>query len=298
MSEFRRADGAADPRPEQARRLRADPGLSLSQLCGHFGVGRDVVAAWLWGDQDARVVPGDARSALRARACDLRRAGRTVPQIAAELVIAKSTAYQWVKHLPLDATAEQGAERRRRHSRRMTDARWQPHRAERDARRATVRGSAAAAVGALSDREVLLLGATAYWCEGVKAKPWRPHACVLSFINSDPGLVLLFLRFVELLGVDRGDLRYRISIHESADAVAAGRWWAGVTGVPFGEFRRPTVKKHNPATVRHNVGEDYRGCLIVYVPRSKELYWRAEGVMEGITVAASGRGHAKMLRRT
>jgi hypothetical protein len=38
--------------------------------------------------------------------------------------------------------------------------------------------------------------------------------------------VELFIRFVEAMGRSRQDLRYRVSIHEQADAEAAGRWWA------------------------------------------------------------------------
>lgn len=280
-----------DPRRDEARRLRADAHMSLADLRTHFGVDRDILAGWLW-DEPSRTRGLDG---LRREAVELRQAGRTVPQISAELGVAKSTAYQWVKHLPLDATIEQGAERRRRHSRHMTDTRWQPHRQARDAQRTAVVEDAARWVGELSDREVLMLGAVTYWCEGSKEKPWRKNDCKLQFINSDRALVLLFLRFVELLGVDRGDLRYRVSIHESADAQEACRWWAQVVDVPVEVFRRPTIKRHNPSTVRLNVGDSYRGCLVIYVPRSRDLYWRVEGLVRGIALATGPSRGAKML---
>jgi hypothetical protein len=196
--------------------------------------------------------------------------------------------------LPLNATVEQGRERRRRHSKHMTDTRWEPHRQARDAERAGVNETEAAWVGELSDREVLLLGAAAYWCEGSKSKPWEPNRCRLIFINSDPALILLFLRFVELLGVGRARLRFRISIHESAPVEDAGRWWADVVGVPFEVLQRPTLKTHNPSTVRLNVGEPYRGCLVVSVPQSRGFYWKVEGLMRGIAVASASPRDAKM----
>jgi hypothetical protein len=108
----------------------------------------------------------------------------------------------------------------------------------------------------------------------------------LSFINSDPCLILLFLRYVELRGVDPAGLTYRLSIHETADVAAATAWRSGVVGVPAAEFGRPLLKTHKPSTVRRNVGDTYRGCLIVYVPKSSRLYGEAEGVMGGI--AAGG----------
>jgi transposase len=277
-----------DPRRTEARRLRLETRMSIAQLRERFGVGRDTMAEWLWG----LPTPGwtrrpNAKDELREQAIDLRRGGCSVPVIAAELGVSKSTAYLWTRHLPLDASAEQAALRRARHMEHMRESRWVPHRETRDAERAATNAMAQARVGVLSDREILILGAATYWCEGTKAKDWAPQRCRVTFINSDPALILLFLRFVELLGEDRTCVRYRISIHESADVDAVGRWWAELVGVPFEQFRRPTLKKHNPTTVRRNVGDQYRGCLVIDVPKSRRLYWMIEGVMGGIAVATN-----------
>jgi len=284
-----------DPRAVEARRLRAETRISLAQLRKHFGVSRDTMAAWLWNEPTPEWTRRpNAKDDLRNEAVDLRQKGCTVPEIATKLNVSKSTAYLWVRHLPLDETSERAHERRSEHTRRMAEARWEPLRQKRDADRAATNEAEAAWVASLSEREVRLLGSVAYWCEGAKSKPWRPNQCQVMFINSDPVLILLFIRFVELMGEDRSSLSYRVSIHESADAGAAGRWWADVVGVPFEIFRRPTLKTHNPSTVRYNVGDPYRGCLIVAVPQSRRLYWRIEGVMQGIASASGGRGDASM----
>jgi hypothetical protein len=73
-----------------------------------------------------------------------------------------------------------------------------------------------------------------------------------------------------------------VHIPETADAEAAGDWWAETLRVPRELFERPTIKRHNPATKRANTGEDYHGCLLITVPRSRELYWRVEGVMDAL----------------
>jgi hypothetical protein len=257
--------------------------MSLAQLQDHFGVSRDTMADWLWGLPTPEWTQRpNAKDDLRAHAIELRRDGTSVPDIATKLKVSKSTAYLWTRHMPLDPTPEHAAERRRRHMEHMREARWEPHRRARDAQRASITGDAAVWLGALNDREVMLVGAVAYWCEGAKEKPWRKVNPGLQFINSDPVLILLFLRFVELLGRDRASLRYRLSIHESADVTAATRSWAHEIGVPEDNFYRATIKTHNPSTVRRNVGDLYRGCLIVYVPKSGQLYWRVEGIVAGI----------------
>ena len=210
----------------------------------------------------------NAKDDMREQAMELRKDGRTVPQIAAELGVSKSTAYLWTRHLPLDRSPEEEDQRRRLHMQQMREARWEPHRRARDADRAATVGRLAAWVGELSDRELILVGAVAYWCEGAKEKPWHKSVQMLEFINSDIGLIELFLRYVELLGVGRAALTYRVSIHESADVQGATQWWADQVGVSEERFRAAVVKTHNPSTVRRNVGDSYRGCLAVYVPKS------------------------------
>jgi hypothetical protein len=80
-------------------------------------------------------------------------------------------------------------------------------------------------------------------------------------MNSDPGLVTLFLRFLQVVGVPLGDVVFCLSIHESADIRAAETFWLDVTGADPGQFRKPTLKPHNPNPMRKNVGTRYHGCL-------------------------------------
>ncbi|MFI5833871.1 resolvase [Micromonospora sp. NPDC051300] len=204
-------------------------------------------------------------------------------EIAARLGVAKSTAYLWTRHLPLDPALV----RRRREiaQQARSDAQWAARRAARDAARAEETAAAAGWVRRLSRRELLLIGAAIYWCEGGKAKPWRPNDCRIKFVNSDPMLVGLFLRFLDAVEVSPEDRRFRVSIHETADDGAAVRWWwwADRVGVPADRFQRTTIKRHRPATTRKNVGADYRGCLVVHVVGGSRLYWRIEGIMKGMS---------------
>jgi hypothetical protein len=105
----------------------------------------------------------------------------------------------------------------------------------------------------------------------------------LKFTNSDPGLLRLFLRFLELQGRRPETLDYRVQIHETADAETASDWWSNQLDVPRDLFQRPTIKRHEPHTTRINTGADYHGCLVISVPKSRELYWRVEGVMAALT---------------
>jgi len=139
-----------------------------------------------------------------------------------------------------------------------------------------VRSAAAAEIGELTDRELLITGAIAYWCEGGKSKPHRRSDRVV-FINSDPALIRFFLRFLDTAGTPRANLGFRVYIHENADVEAAQRFWLEVTGAAIGQFATPTLKRHNPKTMRKNVGQTYHGCLRIDVQHSADLYRKIEG---------------------
>ena len=110
-----------------------------------------------------------------------------------------------------------------------------------------------------------------------------------AFINSDPALILLFLRFLATVGISPDRLVFRVYIHETADADAAQRFWLRTTGARREQFRPTTLKRHNPKTVRKNVGAGYYGCLRIDVLRSGDLYRWIAGWTAAITAVAPRR---------
>ncbi len=220
-----------------------------------------------------------AKTELQARARELRRAGRTYDEIVAELGVAKSSVSLWVRDLP------KPPRRVREHCRMMAEVRWAPIRKARDLERQETQDTARGEIGRLSDRELFLIGVGLYWAEGSKRKAHRPSERVI-FVNSDPDMISLYLAWLHLLGVDDSRLRFHVMVHESADVEKIERFWAGHVGNNVGVFGKTTLKKHNPKTVRKNIGEEYRGCLTVRVLGSADLYRRIEGWWYGIVVAA------------
>jgi transcriptional regulator with XRE-family HTH domain len=215
-----------------------------------------------------------AKDEVRARARELRVRGYTYTEIAAELGASKSSVSLWTRDLPRVGRSSY-EEIRKRHAEGVSRY-WQAESLRRAARRQAVSEAAAIEIGPLDDREILIAGAIAYWCEGSKSKPHRLSE-QMAFINSDPHLIGFFLRFLAVAGVTRDRLICRIYIHESADVSAAQKFWLEVTGLPESQFRQPTLKRHNPQTVRKNTGANYHGCLVIKVRHSAELYRQVEG---------------------
>ncbi|MEU7701004.1 hypothetical protein ACF064_22580 [Streptomyces sp. NPDC015492] len=262
---------------ERAVALRRE-GLSLRQIRDRLQVfNHDLLHRLLKGEPPpAWTKRPNAKDDLRNRARELRLQGMTYDQIQVELGCSKSSISLWVRDLPkVDhrTPTEQGRE--------AALKRWAHESPLREAARRTAVREAEEAVGALSERELFLAGVALYWAEGSKSKPYRRDESV-TFINSDPGVIGVYLAWLDLVQIPRERLRFRVMIHESADVSGAEEYWADLTGIPRTQLQKTTLKKHNPKTVRKNTGSDYRGCLIIRVAAGCHLYRRIEGTWCGI----------------
>jgi transcriptional regulator with XRE-family HTH domain len=258
-------------------------GLSRRQIRDRLHVdNNDILNRLLEGEPaPAWTKRPNAKDDLREKARELRLQGWTYDQIQVELGCSKSSISLWVRDLPKPerkrSTEEASAIARRG---------WEATMRLRDEERQQIKEAAKQAVGALSPRELFLLGVGLYWAEGSKDKPYdrRENVC---FVNSDPGMIQVFLAWLDLLGVERDRIRYAVMIHESADIPSAELYWAELVGADRSAFYKTTLKKHNPKTVRKNTGDSYRGCLAIKVRKSADLYRRIEGSWYGIVLGAT-----------
>ena len=141
----------------------------------------------------------------QARACALRAEGWTVPEIAAELGVARSSVSLWVRDVPY-------VPRRGRPARTTPNA-LQRRKADEIARLAA---EGRARIGELSERDLLIAGTALYAGEGDKTDG------AVGFANSDPRMILLFCRWLRrFFDVDERRLRVRLYLHEGLDLGAA-----------------------------------------------------------------------------
>ncbi|MGW7572596.1 hypothetical protein [Streptomyces sp. NPDC054765] len=266
-------------RPQAVALRRA--GLSRRQIRDRLHVhNNDILNRLLEGiPTPDRTRRPNAKDDLRERARALRRQGMTYDRIQLELGCSKSSISLWVRDLPKPPprTPEEASAIARRG--------WEATLKRRDEERRRTKQAATTEVGELTDRELFLIGVGLYWSEGSKSKPYRLSERAM-FINSDPDMIRVYLTWLRLLGVSDERLRFHVHIHESADVRAAEQFWADLTGADQSAFGKTTLKKHNPKTVRKNVGEDYHGCLMIRVSQSAELYRRIEGWWYGIVLGA------------
>ncbi|MFI8238809.1 hypothetical protein ACIF83_16310 [Streptomyces sp. NPDC085866] len=268
---------------ERAVALRRE-GLSRRQIRDRLHVdNNDILNRLLEGEPPPEWTKRpNAKDDLREKARELRLQGWTYDQIQVALGCSKSSISLWVRDLPKPERRDPSAQ-----AKLAAQKRWEHELAVRDEERRKTKAAAASEIGAMTVRELFMAGVALYWAEGAKDKPYDRRENV-QFVNSDPGVIGIYLAWLDLLGVERERLRYRVMIHATGDVEGAKRYWADLVGVDASAFQRTTIKKHNPKTVRKNVGENYRGCLVIKVLQGAELYRRIEGWWTGMVDAVSG----------
>ncbi|HEY4512781.1 MAG TPA: hypothetical protein VJH63_03995 [Candidatus Paceibacterota bacterium] len=91
-------------------------------------------------------------------------------------------------------------------------------------------------IGAISKRELLLIGSTLYWGEGTKAEN-KGSAKAITFTNSDPLMIAVFMRFVRTIwNVEERRIRAGIHIYPSIKPADARKYWSKVTRLPPERF--------------------------------------------------------------
>lgn len=267
-------------RAEDAVAMRR-AGMSRGQIADALGLksGGGALSRWLEDvPTPAWTLRPNAKGDLREQAVAMRKDGRSYRGIREQLGVAKSTLSDWLKDVVLTEVHRERLAMLQEQGRTKAA---NTNRAARLARRSAAIDGARAQIPNVAESELFVAGVVAYWAEGAKAKPWRADEW-FTFVNSDPQMITLMLWWLDLVGVANHRLILRVSIHESADVKAAEAFWQQLVGVGEDQFRKPTLKRHNPQTVRKHIGVDYHGCLIINVRRSTELYRQIEGWWSGI----------------
>ncbi|MFI9614880.1 hypothetical protein ACIHCM_24960 [Streptomyces sp. NPDC052023] len=268
---------------ERAVTLRRS-GYSLRQIRNELKIfNNDILNRLVKGEPaPAWTKRPNAKDDLREKARGLRLQGWTYDQIQVELGCSKSSISLWVRDLPKpDRPRRTSAE-----ASAIAKHGWEAKLRLREEERQRTRHQAMTEIDQLTERELFLIGVGLYWAEGSKSKPYNRRERI-TFVNSDPNMIRVFMAWLNLLRVDPGKVKFAVQIHETADVTTAEKFWADLVGIEPTELLKTTLKKHNPSTNRKNTEGGYHGCLRVDVRDGADLYRRVEGWWYGIVGAAT-----------
>lgn len=105
--------------------------------------------------------------------------------------------------------------------------------------------------------DIQTVGAVLYWCEDSK----REYDCRVEFVNSDPTMISVFMRYLRTKEVDEARIRARMTIHVQDDEAACREHWKKITSLEDSNFistivKAPSVSKkplpYGTLTVRYN----------------------------------------------
>lgn len=101
------------------------------------------------------------------------------------------------------------------------------------------------------------VGTILYWCEGSKRERDRR----IEFVNSDPKMISIFMKYLRTKGIDEERIRIRMLIHPQDNEAACRKYWKTVTSLKDSNFissllrKSSMVKKPLPygfVTIRYN----------------------------------------------
>lgn len=221
---------------------------------------------------------------LKDKAIALRKQGKTYREIQSAVPVAKSTLSLWLRSVGLAKKQQQRiSEKRLNAARRGADARKSQRLREKEA----LRQSGATEIGALSERDLWLIGIALHWSEGTKQNSRSPSAGI-AFGNMDLGMIRTYLAWLRQLGVRESDLVFELYIHalRAPEAKGFALWWATELGISQATIKT-YFKQGNPSTNRKNTGDLYRGLMRIKVRGSTSLNRKIHGWFEGIASSFS-----------
>jgi hypothetical protein len=174
---------------------------------------------------------------LKEEAISLRKKGKSYNDIRKSLGIkSKGTISYWFRNLKLSKKSEKLLEKNKKlaHERGLFIAnkeRTERIVEENDESYKNGKGC----ISTISEYELLVIGASLYWAEGMKSER-TPNPSV-TFSNSDPSMVSAFMRFVrEILKIPEERIRAGIHIYPTIRPEDARRFWSDITKLPINRF--------------------------------------------------------------
>jgi len=190
------------------------------------------------------------------KAIKLRKKGLSYAQIDQQLGVSKSTLSGWLRNYPL-------TKERLRILRDINPQRIRSYqetmRRKKQARLDSVYKDVQKQIGSLSKREKIIAGLFLYWGEGLKV-----HDSTTSLANTDPSMILFFIKWMELLGVPRIKMKIKLHLYNDMDIDKETGYWSDLLHIPKDNFRKPYVKDSKLSDISYRNGFGHGTCNVIY----------------------------------
>lgn len=216
----------------------------------------------------------------RQEAIRLRKAGKSYSEIRKELKIkSKGTLSVWFRELKLSNKERKRLVGNMLLAQKRGLLKFNRERSEiiRNENQRSLK-EASASIPQLSQKDLLLVGTALYWGEGTKGDQYRLS---ITFSNSDPAMVVLFMRFVrEVLKIQEEKIRAGIRIHPNIKEEGARKFWSKVTRLPVDRFY--ITKQISSASKLKRLRRFLPFGTVAIRINNRTSFYRVKGYIEGL----------------
>jgi transcriptional regulator with XRE-family HTH domain len=215
-----------------------------------------------------------ARRLDKQKALVMREKGMSYAQIKEKLKVSKSTLSNWLYDIPL---SEDKIKLLRDNSTIRIEKYRNTMKLKRELRLEEVYKKAAKDIGSFSEREIFLLGLFLYWGEGTKAQKYS-----VALTNTNPAMLKFFIQWLELLNVQRKDLKIKLHLYSDMDIAEGIEFWSKELNIMPSQFRKPYIKNTNLKSITYKNGFGKGTCCVMFDNRN---LW--EYIMMGLKYVSS-----------
>ncbi len=200
----------------------------------------------------------------KERAIQMRLRGMSYSQIKDKIKVSKSSLSLWLEKYPL--SQEKIRELRDWNPRRIENCRNTKLK-KRQNKLETIYKAVAKEIGSLSKRDLFIGGLFLYWGEGTKAS-----RSLLVCTNTDPSMIKFFIKWLDLLGIERDKLKIRLHLYVDMNIKVETKFWSDNLGIRKENFKNPYIKESKFSNLTYKNGFGHGTCNLYYA--DSEVYNR------------------------
>ena len=217
----------------------------------------------------------------------MRISGYSYNEINEKLGVPKSTLSLWLRKIILSDKATARLRTRMRQgvlNGFVKRNKLQTHEAQKRAK--LTRETAQKDISTLTKESLRMIGVALYWAEGYKRPVMKDGkertGDAISFVNSDPGMVAIFMRFLrETLGVTDTEFRIAMRLYPNINEQIALKYWMNITNLGKQNFTKTTYLISTASKQKRPFNRLPHGTLQVAVYDTARFH-RILGWIEGV----------------
>ncbi len=136
-------------------------------------------------------------------------------------------------------------------------------------------------IKSISKKDLTVLGVALFWGEGTKYEPLNNLSRALTFTNSDPVMISVYMRFLrEVIKVPENKIRAGVHLYSSMDRTKTIKFWSKITKLPESIFYVVT-QVSSASKGKRKINFLPHGTAVIRV-NSRFYFYIVKGMLSGL----------------